>query len=115
DRLRPHRGPRLGIEKGAGPLLDDLLMAALDRAFAFAEMHDVAVAVAEHLDLDVARLLDILLDKDPVVAKARAGLARRAAPALAQLGVVAGDAHALTAAARRRLEHDRVADVAGDR
>ena len=59
---------------GRRRLLDDLLVAALDRAFALAQVDDVAVLVAEHLDLDVARVLDELLDEDAVVAEARLGL-----------------------------------------
>ena len=44
-------------EKGgnAGRFLDQLLVAALERAFALAELNDVAVRVAEDLDLDVSR------------------------------------------------------------
>ncbi len=113
--LRSHRGARLGIDERARRLLDDLLVAALDRAFALAEMHDVAVRVAEHLDLDVARLLDVFLDKDPVVAKARFRLVLRAAEPLAQFGIVMRDAHALAAAAGRGLDHDRIADLPRDR
>ena len=55
DGLAAHGGARALVEERARRLLDDLLMAALDRAFALAQMDDVAVAVAEHLDLDVAR------------------------------------------------------------
>ena len=43
------------VDGGRGRLLDDLLVAALDRAVALAEVDDVAVAVGEDLDLDVAR------------------------------------------------------------
>ena len=76
-RLRAHRRPRRRVEERARRLLDDLLVAALDRAFALAEMHDVAVRVAQHLDLDVARLLDVFLDEDAVVGEARARLVLR--------------------------------------
>src|SRR5690348_8538678 len=71
DRLRPHRGARLGIDKRARRLLDYFLMTPLDRAFALAQMHDVAVGVAEHLDFDMARLLYVFFEKHAVVAKAR--------------------------------------------
>src|SRR5438309_9030912 len=62
-RLRPHRGACRGIDEGARRLLDDLLVTALDRAFALAEMDDVAVRVAEQLDLDMARLFDVFFEK----------------------------------------------------
>ncbi len=75
-RLRAHRLAGCGVEERARRLLDHLLVAALDRAFALAEMDDVAVRIAQHLDLDVARLLDVFLDEDAVVGKARLRLAR---------------------------------------
>ena len=71
DGLLAHRLARLLVEEGRRRLLDDLLVAALDRAFALAEVDDVAVLVAEHLDLDVARIDDELLDEDAVVAERR--------------------------------------------
>ena len=64
----------LGVERRGGAFLPDLLVAALQRAVALAEMHGVALAVAEHLDLDVARLLEILLEIDRVVAERGLGL-----------------------------------------
>ena len=109
--LRAHRLPRRLVEKRARRLLDHLLMAALDRAFALAEEHDVAVRVAQHLDLDMAGLLDVFLDEDAAVAKARLRLAGRGAKALRDLGIGAGDPHALPAPARGGFEQHGVADV----
>ena len=59
-------------------LFPDLLVAALQGAVAFAEMHGAALAVAQDLDFDVARLLEILLDID--VAIAEGGLGLRSVP-----------------------------------
>ena len=67
----------LGVEGRRGRLLPDLLVPALQRAVALAEMDGVALAVAEHLDLDVAGLAEILLDIDAVVAEGGLGLAAR--------------------------------------
>ena len=50
-----HRLAQLGVERRRRRLLDQLLVAALERALALAEGEHVAVVVAEHLDLDVAR------------------------------------------------------------
>ena len=69
-----------------GAFLEQLLMAALDRALALAEVHDGAVVIAEHLELDVARALDVLLDVDVADAERRLGLALRGLERLAQLG-----------------------------
>jgi hypothetical protein len=60
-----HRGgrdlePQVVVERRRR-LLEHLLVAALDRAVAVEQVHDVALAVAEHLDLDVPRLLEVLL------------------------------------------------------
>ena len=71
DRLLAHRPARRVVEERARRLLDHLLVAALDRALALPQVDAVPVRIAEHLDLDVARLLDELLDEDAVVAEAR--------------------------------------------
>jgi hypothetical protein len=107
--------PRAGrlVEERRRGLLDDLLVAALDRAFALAEIDDVAVLVAQHLDLDVARIGDELLDEDAVVAEGGAA-STCAGEALAPPRRRRGDAHALAAAAGRGLDHHRVADLVGD-
>ena len=55
--------------------LDDFLMAALHRAIALAEMDRVALAVGEHLDLDVARVLEEFLHVDLIVAERGFGFA----------------------------------------
>ena len=54
DRRPPHAAAQLLREDGRGRLLDELLVAALDRALALAQVHDVALAVRHDLDLDVA-------------------------------------------------------------
>ena len=47
---------QLLVDRGRRRLLDQLLVAALDRAVALAEVDHVAVRVGQHLDLDVARV-----------------------------------------------------------
>ncbi len=113
-RLPSHRLARRHVEKRARRLLDHFLVAALDRALALAEIDDVAVGVAEHLDFDMPRLFDVLLNEDAIIAKARFCFARCTAEAVADLIVIGGDAHALAAAAGGGLDHDRVADIASD-
>src|SRR5690348_5097620 len=78
-------------------------------------MDDIAVVVAEYLDLDVPRLFDVLLDKDPIVGEARFRFARRRAEAFANLGIARSDPHPFAATPGRRLDHHRIADIAGDR
>jgi hypothetical protein len=55
-------------------LLPHLLVAPLHAAVALVEVHHVAVCVCNDLDLDVARLLHILLHKHAAVTKRGLGL-----------------------------------------
>ena len=66
-------------------LLEQLLVPALNRALALAEVHHVAVVIAEDLELDVARRLEVLLDVDVADAERRLGLALRRLERVRQL------------------------------
>ena len=110
-RPRPSRARSAGVDRGRGRLLDQLLVAALHRAVALAEMDHVAVRVAEDLHLDVARA---------VQRRARGSAARRRRrprpraarrrARRASSGVV-DEPHAAPAAAGARLDEQRVADA----
>ena len=65
-----------GVDGRRRRLLEDLLVAALDRAVAFAEVDARAVGIEQDLDLDVARADDEALEDQPVVAEG----GRRLAP-----------------------------------
>ena len=56
-------------QDGRGRFLQHLLVAALERAVALAQVDGVAIAVAEHLDFDVARIAEIFFDIDGGIAK----------------------------------------------
>src|SRR4030095_5725429 len=75
DHGAPDLAPQLLAQRRRRRLLDQLLMAPLDRALALAEMNDRAVVIAEDLELDVARRLDVLLDVDVRHAERRFGFA----------------------------------------
>ena len=114
---RPRGGDRGGEQRLAHPrhplderrrrLLDDLLVAALDRALALAERPHRAVLVGEHLDLDVAACRQVRLAEHGGVAERR----RRLGPGGGDLAVEhverAHDAHAPSAAAGRGLDQHR--------
>ena len=107
-----HRGlvqPRAGgvVDGGRGRLLQHLLVPALGRAVALAEMQHGAVRVGHHLHLDVAPGLDVLLHEHGVVAERRPRLALRRGHRLVHLRGGAHDAHALAAATRRGLDQHR--------
>src|SRR4029077_5401625 len=100
----PHAAPQVLVEHDGRGLLDELLVAPLDRALPLAELPDVAARVAEDLELDVPGLLEALLE---VHLRVPEGLSRRGAPRLVSPGEaarVAGDPHAAPAAPGRGLE-----------
>ena len=118
DRLRERDGaggdPRPGgrVEADRGRLLDQLLMAALDRAVPRAENGDAA-GVSEQLRLDMARPLEIPLAEHRPVAEGRLGLALGRRERVVQLGRGANDAHPPAAASGGSLDDERIADLGG--
>ena len=74
---------------GAGRQLDDLLAAPLQAAFALAQGHDAALAVAHDLHLDVARAADQPLGIEVAVAERRLGLGRGAREGVGDLALAA--------------------------
>ena len=102
------------VERGRGAFLQHLLVAALQRAVALAEMDGVAAAVAQHLDLDVARALQIFFQIDRVVAERGLGLGAGGGERGRKLVLEMRDLHAAAAAAGGRLHQHRKADLAGD-
>src|SRR6266498_3028243 len=55
DSRGAHLPPQFFIHRRRRSLLDDLLMAALQRTIALEEMNQIAARVAQDLNLDVAR------------------------------------------------------------
>ena len=104
-----HALAQLGRDGRRGRLFDQLLVAALDGAVALAQVDGVALAVREDLDLDVARLRDVLLDVHGAVAEGGLGLAAGLAHGGGKDSGIVHDADALAAAPCRRLDHDRQA------
>ena len=93
-------------------LLDDLLMPALHRAVAVAEMDRVAEPVREHLELDVARALQVLFQVDHGIPESGLRLGPRHLHGRQKRRLGVHDPHAAPAAAARRLDDHRVADRA---
>ena len=86
DRVGQDALAQAWVEVGRGRDLDDLLVAQLHRAVALEEMHDIALAVAQHLDLDMPWPRHDLLQEQRAVAERGLGLAlgsaRRRRPSL---------------------------------
>ncbi len=106
----PDPRAQLGVDGGRGRLLDQLLVAALKRAVALAEVDHVAVRVREHLDLDVTRVGQVALEVHGRVGEELLALAGGALEGGLELVIRQRDPEALAAAAARGLDRDRVAD-----
>src|SRR5918998_5012993 len=102
-------------DRGGGALLNDFLVAALDRALALEQVHYAPGRVAEDLDLDVARVLEQALEHERVVAEGRGGLAARARDRIGERRRRAHRQHALAAAAGGGLGEQGPADLLRDR
>ena len=101
--LRQHRG---------GRFLPHLLAPPLQRTLALEAM-DGALAVAQDLHLDVAGLLDHLLDIEAAIAEGRLGFGAGLRHQGLELAEIMGHADAAATAAGRRLDHHREADGLG--
>ena len=66
------------------------------------------------LNLDVARLLDVLLDEHTVIAESSLSLLLGQMESSKSLLVVPGNTHTLTTTSSRGLDHHRVTNIVGD-
>src|SRR5215831_606053 len=114
DRLLAHLLARCRIEQWRWRLFDHFLIAPLDRTFTLAEIDDVAMFIAQHLNFDMSRIRDKFFYENTFIAERRPGLRTRASEAFSNFRHVVGDAHPLSPASRACLDHDRITDVAGD-
>src|SRR5208337_4012044 len=103
-----------GVERGGGAFLPHFLVTALQRAVALSEVDGAALSVAEHLELDVARLGEVFFQVERVVAESVLGFDPCGAQRVAQLVRVGRDLHAAPSASGGRLDDDRIADLASD-
>ena len=100
-------------EEGRRRLLDQLLVAPLQRAVARAEHDHVAVCVGEHLRLDVPGPVEELLDEALAATEGGDGLAHGGVVQLGHLVHAPGDLHAAAAAAEGGLDDDGQAVLLG--
>ncbi len=105
EQLVPHA--RRAFDERRRCLFDDLLVAPLDGAFAFADGPHGAVCVGEHLHLHVVAGGQVALAEHRRIAERRLRLAARGLHLCRQLGQLPHHPHAAAAAARRRLDQHR--------
>jgi len=113
DRRLAHRRAAFLAKTGRRRLLQHLLVAALHRTVALEQVDALAVGVAKNLDFDMAGTRDIALDQNMGVAEGRRGFALTRGQLRQKILTPLDAAHALAAAARRRLDQDGIADGVG--
>jgi DNA helicase HerA-like ATPase len=87
------------------------LVASLNRALALAEMDYVAVRVAKDLYLNMPRTLDCFFEIERRVAESRGRFGLGSFKRRTKVVVIVDEAHAFTAATRRRFQHHRIAKL----
>ena len=113
DRGFAHFFAQIGGEKRRGRLLDEFLVAALDRAIAFAQVEHLAVGIGEDLKLDMSGFFDVFLDVNRAVAECFFGFVARDVIFLGEGNVVVRDAHAAATAAGDGFDDDWITDFRG--
>src|SRR6185436_2565917 len=103
-----HLHPRRGVHDRGRALLDQLLVLALHRALALAEVDRGAEGVAQDLELDVASAEQELLQVEPRVAEGLLRLEARLCEGLRELLLALATPHPLPAASGGSLEQHGV-------
>ena len=99
------------IEKGRGRFFEKFLVAALNRAVAFADVNNFAALVPEDLEFDVMRFFDIFLKIDIRVSEGFFCLHPCGEKTFHEADVVVGGSHSFAPATRDGLNHYWVADL----
>ena len=110
---RGHLLAQLGRDESRRTFLDQLLVAALHRAFTLEQVHHIAVVIAQNLHLDMARIVNIFFHVQAAVTEVGDSLCSGAVVRVLEVLDALRHADALAAAAGGRLEHDRIADALG--
>ena len=108
------RGALLVAEERRRRLLDQLLVAPLQRAVAGAGDDDVAVFIGQHLRLDVPGSVEVALHEALAAAERRDRLPYRGLVEVGDLAHLAGDLHSPPAAAVDGLDRDRQTVLRGE-
>ena len=109
----PHARAQGIVDRRAGRLFHQFLMPPLHRAVALADMHQIAMPVAKHLDLNMPRLQYGFFDQQLPIAE---GIDRFAASRLdggQQISRILHHPHAAPTAAGCSFDHHRQADLDG--
>jgi len=94
-------------------LLNDLLMTSLHRAVTLIQVDVVAVSVTEDLELDVSRLLDVLLNYNVLVVETLQSFSLGSIELVMEFFLMANDTHALATTSQGGLDDHWETDLLG--
>ena len=109
-----HAPAQFVTDGGRRAFLHHFLVPPLQRAFALAQVNQVAVPVAENLDFHVAGVLDVLFQVNRRIVESVLRLGARRAVGGFQFGFLADHPQSLAPPAGRGLQHHGVADLTRD-
>ena len=110
-RRRTHLRAQRFRHAGSGCFFQHFLVPPLHRAVPLKQVHAVALAIAKHLDFNMARALHIFFDQHRTIAKAAHRLALATGQSACKVCRGFDNAHALAAAARAGLDEHRIANA----
>ena len=99
---------------GRRRFLDDLLIPPLNRALALTQVDDIAIGIADDLDLDVTSSINEWFDEDRAVAKRRGSLPRPGCDGVGEFVGTTNHTHAAATTTSRRFNKGRHRDTGGD-
>ncbi len=109
DATFPDAFNQLAVDARRGGLFQHLLVTALHRAIALAEVHRVLVLVREDLDFNVPRVLEKLLHVHRRIVERRTGFRLGHGNRIDQRGFGVNHTHTASATATCRFDNDRIA------
>ena len=112
--LFAHVPAQFRCDKNRRALFYDLLVAALHRAFTFAQVNYVAMLVAQYLELDVMGFFHKLLQIDRVVSERGKRFALGCCIGFGHFVCMMNQSHSFSATAHRGFQHYRIADLVAE-
>src|SRR5699024_10171049 len=113
-RSLSHLRTKLRSQSDRRRFLDHLLVISLDRAVTLSQMDHIAVLVRHDLELDMARVLNKMLNVHGIVTECHLSFLLRRLKTVLELLRSLSHAHSLSAAAESRLDDDRISDLCCD-
>ena len=113
DRSIAHALAHCGRYQGRGTLFDDLLVAALHRAIALTQMHEITMGIGDDLELDVVRIQHQFFQVALAITEAGNRFVRGSSEERMEFFGLEAGTHATATTTSCGLDHHREADFFG--